>query len=757
MIGDRRSGPISRRSFVRASAAAGGGLLIAVSLPACRNGGDAGDEALEGADGRAGPGDGFRPNAFVRIDPDGVVTLTIQRPEMGQGVRTALAMILAEELEADWAMVQVKQADLDEPAYGEQYSGGSQSVRLSWDLLRAAGAGARELLVAAAAAEWGVSPTECEARRGEVRHPTSGRRLAFGRLASSAARQLREGTLDAEAVLAARPPLKDPREFQLIGRATPQVDGPEIVSGRIRFGLDTRVDGMMFAVVERCPVFGGRVAGFDPAGARAVAGVRAVVPIDADALEPFGPNNPKMANGVAVIAESTWAAIRGREALRVDWEPGRGAAESSDGFWRECERLAGQAPQAVIRDDGDYDRAIAGAARTVESVYRVPLLAHTPLEPMNATARVAAGRCEVWAPCQNPRYVAVAAAGITGLPAEAIEVHVTRSGGGFGRRFYADFAAEAVYLSREVGAPVQVVWTREDDVRHDFYRPAGYHRLTAGLDSAGRVVAWRHFLANASRHRSLGRGDDPREAGELDEYDFPAELLPNLRFEYSHLSSGVPLGQWRAVEPSANVFVIQSFVDELARAVGRDPLEFQLDLIGPPREVPFYSRTYDTGRLRRVLEIAAERAEWGRPRPAGIGVGIAGSYANSAYVAHVIEASVDAAGRPRAHRVVSVVDCGTVVNPSGAEAQVEGCIIYGLTAALYGEITVAGGRVEQGNFDDYPALRIDEAPEIEIHFVPSDLPPLGMGEPPLPPLIPALANAISDATGIRVRSLPVRI
>ncbi|MEJ2343294.1 MAG: molybdopterin-dependent oxidoreductase [Gemmatimonadales bacterium] len=534
---------MTRRGFLRASVAAGGGLLIGVSLPGC------GDRATGDGAGSAKDGEEFAPNAFLRIDGDGTVTITVQRPEIGQGVRTALAMIVAEELEADWRSVKVEQANLDERLYGEQYAGGSDSVQYSWDLLRRAGATARELLVQAASEEWGVSGAECEARDGRVLHGPSGRSLGYGPLAVLAARGLSEEMPDAETLVATEPALKTPGEYRLIGRRTPSLDGAEVVTGRIRFGLDTRVEDMLVATVARCPVFGGRVQGFDAAAAEAVPGVRAVVEIDADAVEDFGPNNPKMANGVAVVAESTWAAMKGRDALRIDWDPGPGAAESTEGFWRECERLAGEPAQARIRDDGDFESAMTRAARRVEATYRVPYLAHTPMEPMNAVAHVTDGRCDVWAPCQNPGYVGTAAGKVTGLPPEAVHVHVVRSGGGFGRRFYADYAAEAVYLSRAVGAPVQVVWSREDDVRHGFYRPAGHHVLTAGLDAAGRPVAWRHFLANASRHAALGRGGDPQEAGELDDFDFPAGLLPNLRFEYSQLDSVVPRGQWRAVEP----------------------------------------------------------------------------------------------------------------------------------------------------------------------------------------------------------------
>ncbi|MEJ2371621.1 MAG: molybdopterin-dependent oxidoreductase, partial [Gemmatimonadales bacterium] len=668
---------MTRRGFLRASVAAGGGLLIGVSLPGC------GDRATGDGAGSAKDGEEFAPNAFLRIEGDGTVTITVQRPEIGQGVRTALAMIVAEELEADWRSVKVEQANLDERLYGEQYAGGSDSVQYSWDLLRRAGATARELLVQAASEEWGVSGAECEARDGRVLHGPSGRSLGYGPLAVLAARGLSEEMPDAETLVATEPALKTPGEYRLIGRRTPSLDGAEVVTGRIRFGLDTRVEDMLVATVARCPVFGGRVQGFDAAAAEAVPGVRAVVEIDADAVEDFGPNNPKMANGVAVVAESTWAAMKGRDALRIDWDPGPGAAESTEGFWRECERLAGEPAQARIRDDGDFESAMTRAARRVEATYRVPYLAHTPMEPMNAVAHVTDGRCDVWAPCQNPGYVGTAAGKVTGLPPEAVHVHVVRSGGGFGRRFYADYAAEAVYLSRAVGAPVQVVWSREDDVRHGFYRPAGHHVLTAGLDPAGRPVAWRHFLANASRHAALGRGGDPREAGELDDFDFPALT-------------------WAAQGVEA--------------AGGRPD---RAHLLAMERIAP-------TLRALRLGDGSLAQFHGG-------GVGIAGSYSNSSYVAHVVEVSAPADGRVRVERVVSAVDCGMVVNPSGAEAQVEGCIVYGLTAALYGEITIREGRAVQGNFDDYPLAGISMVPaQFETHILPWDDVPTGVGEMGLP-------------------------
>ncbi len=653
-------------------------------------------------------------------------------------------MIVAEELEADWERIRIVQADLDE-RYGPQYAGGSNSVRTSWQPLREAGAAARELLVRGAAARWQVPVESCYAREGRVHHRPTGRRLGYGELAGDAA----------SIPLPDEIPLKDPREFRIVGRATPNLDLPAIVDGSIGFGLDVRVPGMLYAAIERCPVFGGRVASADPSRAQEVPGVREVVELDAAAIGPLPPNNPRVANGVAVLAESVWSAIQGRAALSVIWDEGPGRAESSDAFWRLCEAAAARPAERVIREDGDVDGALGRSARHLRAVYKVPYLAHAQMEPLNCTARVEADGCEIWAPNQNPANVREVARRITGLPADAITVHLERMGGAFGRRFYADDVAEAVHLAGAVGAPVQVVWTREDDIRHGAYRPAGYHVMQAGLEESG-LSAWAHHLVNASRYTALGRLDRPAGAGELYPDDFPAELIPNFRLSYTSIESLVPRGQWRAIADSANVFVVQSFLDELARAADRDALEFHLALLGPPRELPYFSRTYSTGRLRAVLERAAEAAGWGAPLPPGRGRGIAASYANSSYVAHVAEVSVDDVGKVTVHRVVSAVDIGQVVNPSGVEAQVEGSVAFGLSAALYGEISIRDGAVEESNFHDYPVLRLDEMPEVEVQIIESREPPMGMGEGAVPPVAPAVTNAIFDATRVRVRRLPIR-
>jgi isoquinoline 1-oxidoreductase beta subunit len=681
-----------------------------------------------------------------------MVTLTAPRPEMGQGVRTSLPMLVAEELEVEWRSVRIEQADLGEQyaAYGDQemgqYVGGSGSVRRSWEPLRRAGAVARTLLVTAAAREWGVEPASCRAHRGEVLHPATDRRLPFGAVAEAASR------LDPPDPAAV--PLDEPADFTLVGTPQGNVDTPDIVVGETRFGLDVRVPGMLYATVARAPIFGARARSFRADVALALPGVRRVVRVDAEAFPSFPPNSPKPPSGVAVLADSTWAALRGRDALEVEWNGGARDA-STDRFWRRCEEALGRPPDRVLREDGAFDRAYGEASTRHEAQYRVPFLAHAPMEPLSCTARMEADGCELWAPTQNPASAREAAALVTGLPPEAVTVHPVRMGGAFGRRFYSDFVAEAAHLSAAVAAPVQVVWSREDDVRHGLYRPAGCHRLRAALGADGLPLAWSHRMANASRARHLRRGGEPGD-GELSAGDFPAGFVPHFRLGYSEVESAIPRGQWRAIRYSGSVPVLESFLDELAAVAGRDPLAYRLALLerrGAGPEGRFDAAR--TRRLRRVLELAARRAGWGSRPPPGHALGIAGSYANGAFVAHVAEASVDDAGRPRVHRVVSAVDCGFAVNPDGVRAQVEGSVAMGISAALGEEITVEDGRVVQGNFDTYRILRLDRMPDVEIHIVPSEAPPSGMGEGALPPTIPAVTNAISAAAGMRVRELPL--
>ncbi|HEX9580219.1 MAG TPA: xanthine dehydrogenase family protein molybdopterin-binding subunit [Gemmatimonadales bacterium] len=687
----------TRRNFVRTGAAAGASLVIGFHLPALEN--------REPA--TLSPAAPFKPNAWIEIQPDGLVRIWTGRSEMGQGVRTSMPMIVAEELEADWQQVEVVQADAD-PAYGNQMTVGSRSVQSGFEPLRKAGATAREMLIGAAALTWSVPREQCRASSGVVEHRPSGKKLEFGALAERAA------TLP----VPENPPLKRPSEFRLLGTRVPRVDTPDKVTGRAIYGLDVRVPGLVHAAVARSPVFGGKVKTFDPAAALRVLGVQRVVQIS---------------SGVAVVAENTWAAFQGKRALKVEWDAGATARWSGEGIWQAF-RAAAARPGDVVRSTGDVEAGFRGAARTVEAVYEAPYLAHACMEPMNCTARVSGGKAEVWAPTQNPQGVQRETARVTGLPLEAVTVHVTYLGGGFGRRGGPlDYATEAAELAKELGTPVQTVWTREDDIQNALYRPATYNVLRAALDARGRPVAWSHKLVGPSGASfMITRG--------ADELIYP---VANFRLERVTEEPGIPIAPWRGVGPSQNGWVVESFVDELAHAAGKDPYAFRRELVaGHPR-------------LVGVLDLAAQRAAWGSPAPQGRHRGIALWQFGETFVAQVAEVSLGSDGSVRVHRVVCAADCGITVYPVGVESQMEGSIIYGLTAALYGDITIDRGRVAQSNFHDYRMLRLAESPEIEVHLVKSEAAPGGVGEAGLPPIAPAVCNAVFAATGKRVRRLPI--
>lgn len=740
-----RGAPIARREFLRRSALAGAGLVIAAHVPAWA--------AAAPAPAERAPADDFAPNAFLRIAPDGTVTVTVVRHEMGQGVRTLLPMMVAEELEADWSRVRIEQA-----VTGPQWKGirlhtsGSGSSRGTFEVLRRAGATAREMLLAAVAARWGVAPGECRAESGRVVHAASGRSAGFGELAAEAARQAPPES----------PRLKQPSEFRLLGRPMKRIDGPDIVTGRARYGLDVRVPGLRFASVERAPVLGARLVRFDDARARRLPGVVDVVPVRAG-----------IQHGVAVVATSTWAALRARAALAIEWDRGRHADFDSGRFEAE---LPGWLDRATfkVRHEGDAGAALAGAARRHEATYVFPFQAHAPLETMNCTADVRADRAEFWVPTQTQHRCMEQAVRVTGLPEERITIHALLMGGGFGRRLFADYLAEAAEISKAAGVPVQVVWTREDETRHGYFQPCTAERFTGGLDEAGNLVA----LAQRSTSSRLSiytihggadlYGTEPPEPVAPDEfesnqypwgaYDNPYEIA-HLRADAVQVPSPVPYGPWRAVSYPSTVWGRESFLDELAHLAGRDPLAFRLALLqGGTREVgPF---RIDSARLARVLALAAERAGWGGALAGGRrlrGRGIAASvYHGQSYIAQVAEVSLAPdLSDLRVERITCAVDCGVVLNPEGLLGQTESGITWGLSYALHGDLPFREGRAAARGFGDFTVTRMDGMPPLDVHLVPSEERPGGYGEHPVPMVAPAIANAVFAAAGVRVRRVPI--
>ncbi|HYT04681.1 MAG TPA: xanthine dehydrogenase family protein molybdopterin-binding subunit [Gemmatimonadales bacterium] len=718
------SSRITRREFVETSA----GLVIAFYLPP-RSQAAAPSPAPAPADA------GFAPNAWLRISTDGVVTLTVDKSEMGQGSQTGLAMILAEELEADWSKVRLGPVPENPAGWSRRMStGGSTAIRTSWDMLRKAGASAREMLISAAALHWQVDRVACRAQNGAVIHAPSGRRLGYGALASRAA----------TVPVPENPPLKDPKDFRLLGTRVPRLDTPAKVDGTAAYGIDVKVPGMLIASIERCPVFGGTLKRYDGGKAKASPGVRAVV-----ALEPSpwtgkdGAWGVGCAAAVAVVADTYWHAVTGRRALEIEWDEGEAALLGSDGIRAQLARLAEQ-PGVEARKDGDPVGALAAAAKRVEAVYEVPFLHHATMEPMNCTAHVRADDCDVWAPTQNQTRAQEVAAELTGLPKERVRIHTTLLGGGFGRRLEPDFVSEAVRLSKAVGAPVKVIWSREDDVQHGFYRPATYNRFAAALDATGTPVVWTHRIVAPPILLKFGPLEKGIDRTLIDGASNLPYGIPNVSVDQVAVDLlPIPRGFWRSVGISQNGFVTECFFDEVAAAGGKDPYELRRQLL------------QDKPRHRRTLELAAEQAGWGTPLPAGRGRGIAIAEWAPTVCAQVAEVSVAPDGAVRVHRVVCAVDCGPTVNVGQIEAQLQGGIVYGLTAALYGEITIERGRVKQSNFTDYPMLHLNEMPEVAVHIVPSSDKQGGIGEPSVGPIAPALCNAIFAATGKRIRKLPI--
>lgn len=700
---------LSRRSFLGTIAAAGAGLVVSFYLPSTAYADDAAP---------------FSPNAYLRIETGGKITIVVARSEMGQGVRTSLPMILAEELEADWKQIAIEQAGAS-TLFGDQTTGGSASVRTTWDPMRKAGAQAREMLISAAAQQWKVPRESCKAENSFVVHSTSSRKLSYGTLAAAAAK----------IPVPDNPPLKT-GGYRIVGQPLPRLDTPPKVDGSAIYGIDFRVPEMKYAALARCPVFGGKVSSFDDSRAKQSRGVSFVGKIGDSAI--------------AVVADSTWNALQGRKALTIAWDEGANKDLNSTEVF-ESLRNADQTKAVKFFSAGDPATA---NGRKLEGTYQLPFMAHAPMEPGNCVAHFRGTECEIWAPTQVPQDCRDTVAPLIGLKPEQVKVNITLLGGGFGRRLEHDYAVEAALVSKAINAPVKIVWTREDDIRNSTYRPVSLHKLAATLDTDGWPAAFTHRIIAPSINGQ--KGSQPVNGVDA---DFPDEAsflypIPNIALDYVMTDSPVPLGWMRSVYALQMGFASESFIDELAHAAGKDPLEYRLHLLAKDAEIKYFDASWRTSRLRNVLQLAAEKANWSKPLPAGRFRGIACFGCFSTYAADVVEISMGN-DMPQVHRVVTVLDCGTVVNPNILEQQMHGAVIFGLANALRAQITIDKGRVMQGNFDDYAPIRMNETPVIESYFVPSSESPSGAGEPPIPPLAPALCNAIFAATGKRIRALPI--
>jgi isoquinoline 1-oxidoreductase beta subunit len=693
-----------RRTFLKAGTAAAGGLLLGMYLP---------EGTLDAQFGPPG-GAAITPNAFVRIGTDDVVTLIIHKPDNGQGTETSIAMLLAEELECDWSRVRTEFAPINPALYGGALQGtfGSLAIRTSYEPMRRTGAAAREMLVQAAAARWGVTPAQCRAENGVVVNAATNARLSYGSLAEAAAKLPVPSDIR----------LKDPSEFRLIGKPTPRVDTPAKITGRATFGIDVRMPGMLYATVARSPVFGGKVASFDATKAKAVAGVMHVVQIP---------------QGVAVVASNTWAAMEGRRALEIEFDEGPNVSLTTEGMRQLFAGLTEKAG-AVAEHHGDGEAALATAATRLQAVYEAPYLAHARMEPYACVAHVRGNECDVWVGTQIPGQAHSTAVQASGLPAANVRVHTMYMGGSFGSRGGGAFVAEAVEVAKALGVPVNLTYSRDDELQHDLYRPASLVRFAGGLDADGWPLAWTARIA-CPTWMGLRNGVARESVEGIAEYD-----IPHVHVEYHDPGVGIPTGYWRSVGLSQNTFFAESFVDELANAGKKDPVALRRRL---------YAKS---PRLVHVLDVAAEKAGWGTPLPAGRFRGVAAAAGFGSFNAQIAEISI-AKGRLLVHRVVCVVDCGRVVNPSGVEQQLEGGLVYGLSAALRGNITIDRGRVQQANFHQYEPLRISEMPIVEVHIVPSEAAPGGVGEVSTPAIAPAVTNAIFAATGKRIRRLPISL
>ncbi len=728
---------LDRRSFLKMTALTGGAFALCLY------------EQPRVFAQRPGKPPAFVPVAFIRIDASGTVTLMAKNPEIGQGVKTMLPMLIAEELDVDWKDVHIEQAGLNPDVFGPQFAGGSTATPINWDPLRRVGAAYRQMLISAAAQTWGVPESECTTEHGKVLHAKSGRTATYGELAQKAA------TLTPPDLKSVK--LKDPKDYRIIGTSQPGVDNRAIVTGRPIFGIDVTLPGMLYAVIQRCPVFGGKVKTANIDDVAKLAGVRKVLIIEGTlSNDPVAGWEPGMEPGVAMVADTWWQAQSARKSLKIDWDYGRGANQNSDDFASHAGELLKSPPAFTVRSYGDVDAALKSSAKVVEAVYAYPFLAHGSLEPEDTTAAFKDGKLEIWTTSQMPAEGRALAAHALGMDPAAITVHLCRAGGGFGRRLMNDYLVEAAWLSKQVGKPINLVWSREDDIGHDAYRPGGTIGLKAGLDAQGKLVAWSQHLI------TYGEGKTVVQTGDIGGDQFPAGRVPNYSVGMSAIPLWLRCGALRAPGDNAYAFVHQSFLDELAAAAGRDPLDFQLEILNatpaPGTKVdPHNPELLNPERMKAVLELVAEKSGWSnRKKSPGYGLGLAAHFCHLGYFAHVAEVSVDSRNQVTVHHVWAAGDIGSqVINPRAAESLCYGGIIEGLSQ-MQQEITLTNGRVDQTNYHQHPMLRMRQSPVIDVYWRKSDFPPTGLGEPALPPILPAVGNAIFAATGKRIRTLPLK-